>query len=926
MGLLGIFFSSLIIAASNSSYEDALTSFHDKKFSETIIHLKNSLQKDIDHIPSRILLAKTLIAQGKGEMAETELFDLQDKGVDINQLVTLFAKAFLLQDKYERALDIANSGYRGKDIESEILFLRGKAYLGLNQTRSADTAFTDALNLSPGYQMAKLGKAQVAIAQNSLGMAMRYIEDALSSYEPNVNAWILKSVVAQMQGNFELALASINKALKISPTHMQARLNRATLLIAKTDFKAAAKDLDYVLDEIPAEPRAKYLRAVVNVAQGDDAASEQNMNEVMVTLSAVPPEVMKNNPSYFYLAGITNYQSGNLDEARHYFQSFLSSKEKDLNTMRFLALIELKQNDYVSAKNILSKANLYFPEQSSILTLLGVTMLEIGNNEVAQRYFEQVVKLNPQESRAMQNLARSKMASGNYEEAISNLMSAQNIENTTNNNVDIKLLLLESYLQSKNHKSALKITSQLIGDFPENSFYNQKHAIALGFSGNEQAAATYFQKAIELDANNIEALVHLARIDVINDRKGDGLKKIQQALLMNPENIALTIELADIHRLNGDIDKSHQLYEKAFSYNSKSQAALKKLITSYVSTQRIDKAVEVITSYINKNPQDFEIRLILGKLYLNLNQPHKAIASFKATANSARDRVPAYLLLSKAYLMIEDRSSAIKSLNKAIAWDDERIEPLLALFPITLKQKDYIRAEQVIFAIEKLATDRAIVDVFSAHLAMQKSEFSLAESHYKSALAKGKNKNSMLGLFHALNAQKKYKQAQTIILKWLDENPNDVVAEIALAESYGLMADSNKVLEIYQGLIKKYNGMPILLNNAANIAYDLGNIETALLYAKDAYQKAPKNINILDTLAWIESREGNRKRALSLFRDALVVDFNNPEVKYHLALTLEQENRRKEAQKLLIEIVNSEREFAEKAQAETLLKKWLSID
>mgnify|MGYP000067747764 CR=1 FL=1 len=121
----------------NTAYEDALKSFHQKEYSTTIIHIKNALKEDIDHVPSRILLAETLVAQGKGEVAETEIYELQARGVDFNQIIALLAQSLILQNKYQRVLEVATPGYRGNHIESLILFTRGQAYLGLNQLRQA---------------------------------------------------------------------------------------------------------------------------------------------------------------------------------------------------------------------------------------------------------------------------------------------------------------------------------------------------------------------------------------------------------------------------------------------------------------------------------------------------------------------------------------------------------------------------------------------------------------------------------------------------------------------------------------------------------------------------------------------------------------------------------------------------------------------
>lgn len=912
---------SFKVHAYESDYEQALKSFHELKFEESIIHLKNSLQQNSNHIPSRILLTKVLLEQGKGEMAEVELYDLQDAGVDVNQLVTLFAEAYILQDKYEQALEVANEGFRGKAIEAQVLYLRGQAYIGLNQMKLADAAFIDALNLVPSLQEPKLGRAQVAVSQNNLPLAMSFVDDALASYQELPNAWIMKSVIAQMQGDIDAALKAVNSAVSVRPEHLQARLSRASIYIALDNFVEAEKDLDYIIEQIPTEPRANYLKAVVTAAMGKGEDSRKNLNNVVVTLSAVPPEVMANNPSYFYLAGITNYQFGNLVEAKGYLQSYLEINEKDVETLRLLATIELRQGDASSAKSILSKANVYFPDNPSILTLLGVTMMEMGNNQLAHTYFEQVATMMPNAEFATQNLARSKIKAKDFQGAIELLNSLGTKE--TNVAVDTKLLLLEAHTKSKQYEQALAISKALTEQFPASSFFAQQYGRVLGLSGDVATAKQMLNKAIELSNNNISAHVNLARIDLVEGNVDVAISRLQENLTQWPENIELMLELADVYNRTGNAEQALLLNEKAYAQNTKNQAAVTKLVAGHLATGNNEKALEILLDFTRREPQAYEVRIILARLYMGMNQPRKAIESLNSTVSSMSDRVPAYILLSQAYLSIEDRSSAVKSLNKAIAWDEDSVEPLIALFPITLSLNDYKRADQVIYGLEKLIPNQAIIDMFSARLAQQQGEAKLAERHFKEAFKKQPGNKALLGIVHSLNAQQKYQQGRTVINNWLKQNPNDILVEIALAESYQLAGENEQLAQHYAQLIEKYNRLPILLNNAAVVLFDTDKKEQAREFAAEAYQKAPRNVSIIDTLAWIESRMGNHAKALNLFRDALVIDFNNPSVKYHLAQTLEKEGRRKEAKKLLIEIVNSDRAFDEKAEVEQLLKSWL---
>jgi len=927
--LVTLFLSFQGFAKDNNDYEQALKSFYAENYAATIIHLKNTLRADEEHIPSHLLLAKTFVAQGKGALAETELTDLQSMGVEFNQLIILLGQSYILQDKYPRVIDNITSGFRGNDIESQVQFIRGQAYIGLKQNKLAEVAFSEAINLQSDFPMARLGLAQVAIKRNKFDRAMRYVDDAIASYLPLPNAWILKSLLFQIQGKNNNAMDAINKALELSPNHMQARLSRASLYLGQNDFEEAKIDLDFILAEIPAEPRAKYLKAVVDAALGDAKSSKNKLSEVLVTLNAVPEQVMENNSNYYYLAGLTNYQFGNFDDAKRYLRSFLQQKENDFSTLRLLAMIEMQQGDFVTAKSILTKANVYYPDDPNILTLLGSVAMQVNNIELANRYFKRVVELQPDYSPALANLARSDMAAGNYHEAIEHLALSplQNqLEQLDEKNTAVILLLVESYIKSKQYDKAEVITESLVKIDSKNSFYHQQHAIVLGLSGKNVDARKYLNMALTLDKNNIEAIVHMARLDVIEEDFLSAQERLKKALTRFPENIFLTVEVADVLNFSGKKSESLSWYEKAFSYDQQNSFALKKLVKNLVANNENNKAESILKSYILKENEDANAQVMLGQLYLTMNQPHKAIDNFRLASNKAKDRTQVLMHLANAHLTIDNHVLAIQSLNKAIALDSERLEPLLMLFPLLLKNGDETRAKNLIYSIEKLTPKKPLADILTARLAMSLKQYELAELHFIKANKLHANQKSVLGLFQALSLQNKHVKAGEVIRKWLKRNPNDVIAEISLAENYSNLGQTNKVATLYVQLLDKYNRMPILLNNAANILYQNKNIKVkhqALLYAKEAFEKAPKNVDVIDTLAWIESRNGNYQIALPLFRDALLVDFSNPEVKYHLAMTLSKEKRQNEAQKLLIEAVQSDRDFNEKAQARALLKQWL---
>lgn len=96
---------------------------------------------------------------------------------------------------------------------------------------------------------------------------------------------------------------------------------------------------------------------------------------------------------------------------------------------------------------------------------------------------------------------------------------------------------------------------------------------------------------------------------------------------------------------------------------------------------------------------------------------------------------------------------------------------------------------------------------------------------------------------------------------------------------------------------------------------------------KEAEQAALKanslitdNVAIMDTLAWIYTLTEQHEKALPLYRQALALDYDNAEVKYHLAVTLVKLGRVEEAKVSLTEATENNGSFKEYNDAIKLLK------
>jgi len=89
--------------------------------------------------------------------------------------------------------------------------------------------------------------------------------------------------------------------------------------------------------------------------------------------------------------------------------------------------------------------------------------------------------------------------------------------------------------------------------------------------------------------------------------------------------------------------------------------------------------------------------------------------------------------------------------------------------------------------------------------------------------------------------------------------------------------------------------------------------------ARRAYEIAPANPSVADTLGWILVNTKKVEEGIELLRKAAQVSNGSPEISFHLAHALAAANQRDEARQLLQDTLSDEEDFASREEAEALL-------
>ena len=204
-------------------------------------------------------------------------------------------------------------------------------------------------------------------------------------------------------------------------------------------------------------------------------------------------------------------------------------------------------------------------------------------------------------------------------------------------------------------------------------------------------------------------------------------------------------------------------------------------------------------------------------------------------------------------------------------------------------------------------------------LLMQQKNPALAAKAYEHALAISKNQPLMLKLHASLSQAGRGKEANSRLVQWLKENPDDVPLRMYLAEVYLVDGQTRAAIEQYQAILQQNPKYMPAMNNLAT-AYQQEKNPLALEYAEKAYQMAPDNPAIMDTLGWILIEQGNTGRGLPLLQKAVSGAPEAGEIRYHFAAGLVKAGDNAKARKELETLLSSGKSFPSREKAGTLLK------
>ena len=893
-------------------YEQAIGHMHEGDFDVAVIHLKNVLQQQPEHIPARILLGEAYLRQGRGSAAEKELRIALARGADEKHIYTPLGNALLMQRKYAEILRDLHSGRPGQADNVEVFTLRGRAHYELDQLDEAARDFERARRLSDQEVNPLLGLALVAAARAEWDSALTFVSQALDLEPDNPEAWFQRAEILRGTGDHAEAMAAYGHAIKLRPKHMRARIGRASLALFLGELAIARDDAAFVSEESPDNVTSAFLLWQVHLRLGAAEEAYAAFQKTAGRIASLTDEAIATEPSLLRIAGLIALAKREFERANRYLTLLVGHAPHDSSIQQLLAEVQLRLGDSESAARTLLSLTKQYPDDPQILGLLGEAYMAQHQYREASSALERAAALTPDNENVRKQLALSRIGYGETDVAMADLKALLD-RPTASTSTGILLTTLQ--LKRGEVTEALATVSRLQEVHPDNPVVQNLLGAVLLAIPDRAAARKAFEAAVAVEPTFVAALFNLGQMGLDAGDLAEAESRFKEIIALDPRSASALQGLADIASARGDDIAAVKALERAIAADPTDRRAYVRLVDLHLAAGRPNDAERVVDTMTQNHFGSFEAHELTARTKLALGRHDDAILNYRRAKDAAGYVADDLLRLAREQVALQDFDGARATLVKATNSDrpDDAHAALVRLdILLGMLEAAAVRAAE----IRDRKPSQALGHLLIGEVRMAQGDYEAAIAAYREATAVGSGADPVVGLANALFVSGRHDDSLETLAAWLAENPSNLYVE----REYALRLVMLNRLAPAQAVLERLNQQ--VPNDALTLTtlarcYQLNKDPRAREAAESAYAIRPDWPVAADTLGWILVTEGDTVEGLKLLRDAFARD-KNPLTRFHIANALNALGRRAEARKELDAILKSNAQLPWIASVQTL--------
>jgi tetratricopeptide (TPR) repeat protein len=442
----------------------------------------------------------------------------KDKLIYQKKLVELYA----VTGKNQQANELLATILKENPKDSDAIEMRAALMLTTGNRDQINMAVNDFQALvakSPENHLYHFNLARALIAKGDIEPARVQLEETIKLRSDYVAARLLLARIYMSKGDPAKALKEADGVLAIDRNNLRGHLVRSSALLGIHDNDKARTELQMITKAYPQNQEALYQAGFLAYQDKDYKKSQQifgevykanpkdlrglaGMTESLAAEGHLPDAIKETQRAVdkepqrkdLQLVLAKYYVRGErYDDALGIYQALLTQDPRSAELLFQLAETQRRKGDLNAATDTFRRCSQAAPVDTMCLTQLGVILDGTGRHEQAKPIYQQILKIQPDQPVALNNLAFIKAQEGvDLDEA---LTMAQRARQKMPNAPEVSDTLGLIYVKKNLSEEAVRIFRDLTVQVPGNPTFHYHYGMALLQKGDKPSAKKELEKA-----------------------------------------------------------------------------------------------------------------------------------------------------------------------------------------------------------------------------------------------------------------------------------------------------------------------------------------------------------------------------------------------------------------------------------------------
>jgi tetratricopeptide (TPR) repeat protein len=430
----------------------------------------------------------------------------------------------------------------------------------------AEKEYQAAISLAPKSTMPRIALAGLYLAQGQESLAEKVLTDAKQQLSDDPAAYRLLGDYYLSHGENAKAVAEFGALSAVHQNDLTVRKTYIQLLILNKRITESSQLNDALLDKTPQDAEALILKGQIQLQQKKVDESIQSLQRA---LKYAPGNAMGH-----YQLGAAFQQKGSTQQAQSEWREAVRLRPNLSEAWRAMGVNALQRGDWRELESIADQLKTIAPRSADGYLYHATARMNQSDASAAEADLNQLLLIAPNSALGYVKLGQLRAAERRLDDA--GKMYRQGLARDPHS-LEALEGLVDLDLLSKKPAQALRLIQDQLDSNPANAALYLLQGKALLQNKQLEEAEHSMERAVEIDGQNVSALVQLAAVESSLGKFGQSSANYQRAIGVTPNDVRLYVALGSVHESQGDWQQAQTLYQKALAIQPENALAANNL-------------------------------------------------------------------------------------------------------------------------------------------------------------------------------------------------------------------------------------------------------------------------------------------------------------------------------------------------------------